>query len=58
MDSPRQMLAARILDMPVKDYITNLRSHGLSWRRIAQTLREDTGGVIDVTDQTLRSWAR
>jgi hypothetical protein len=30
--------------------------HGRSWRLIARDLHEDTGGQIDVTAETLRSW--
>jgi hypothetical protein len=58
MSSPRQLLATALLGRPVTEYIATERQAGKSWRRIAQALREDTNGQVDVTPETLRTWQR
>lgn len=54
--SPTQRLAGIILGEPVNDWITARRAEGMSWRLISRSLRERTGGQIDVTYETLRAW--
>jgi hypothetical protein len=53
---PRAALATMQLGRPVVDYITEKRAAGLSFRRIASALRDETGGQTDVSDVTVRSW--
>ena len=54
--TPTQRLAESLLGLPVLDWIATRRAAGLSWRRIAQILHSDTGGQVDVTPETLRTW--
>lgn len=39
---------------PLEDLVADRRNRGVSWRKIANELRDLTG--IDVTYETLRSW--
>ena len=37
--------------------MARLRAEGMSWRRIALALRDETDGELDVTPMTLTVWA-
>jgi len=56
--SPNQRLAETLLDKPIGQYIAEKRTTRprWSWRLIAEQLREDTNGQVDVTGETLRGW--
>ena len=41
---------------PLDDWIADRREEGQSWRAISRELQTVTGGVIDVTPQTLINW--
>lgn len=43
---------------PLPDYVAEKRNAlpRWPWHLIAKQLAEDTGGLIDVTDTTLRNW--
>lgn len=56
--TPRQQLADIALGRPVADFIADRRDAGASYRTIARELHAATGGQVDVTDQTVRAWAR
>lgn len=56
-ETPTQRLASILLGESVTTYIGKQRETGQSWRRIADSLRTATDGQIDVTYETLRSWA-
>lgn len=43
-------------ETPLPDWVAQQREQGNSWRAIARTLREETDGVADVTEQTLLNW--
>ena len=53
-----QRLAERILGQPLADYVRAKRTARprWSWRLIAEQLREDTSGEVDLTGETLRQW--
>lgn len=48
--------ADELLDRPLAEYVAEQRADGVSWRRIALNLRDETDGEIDITYETLRSW--
>lgn len=54
---PRQRLADLLLDQPVVQFIAERREAGDSYRSIALALRDATGGEVDVTDVTVRTWS-
>jgi hypothetical protein len=54
--SATQQLADIVLDRPVEEYVAERREAGRSWRMVTRDLAEATGGRIDVTEVTLRSW--
>lgn len=54
--TPTQKLAGTILGKPVMDWIADQRAAGESWRTIARNLHGQTGGLVDVTPETLRLW--
>jgi hypothetical protein len=54
--TPTHRLADHLLPTPLADFVQARRTAGRSWRLIARDLHEDTGGQIDVTAETLRSW--
>jgi hypothetical protein len=56
MPTPRQELATLILGRSLDDYVRAYRDDRVSWRVIARNLQQDTGGKVDVTDETLRKW--
>ncbi len=58
MTSAKQQLATVLLRRDVLAYIRDYRDDGVSWRRIADNLRSDTKGRVDVTGETIRAWAR
>jgi hypothetical protein len=58
MRTHRQFIADTALGRPVEDYIASRRSEGTSWRRIAREIAEATGGMVDVTERTLRNWTQ
>lgn len=54
-ESPARRLADALI--PEFDaYVLGLRDSGESWRAIATHLRQYTGGVLDVSHQTLHRW--
>lgn len=54
--TPNQRLASHLLGQPVVDWIRERRPH-VSWRLIARELYEATSGEIDITPQTVITWA-
>lgn len=54
--TPTQRLADHILDEPLSERVARDRAAGKAWRRIALDLYVETGGQVDVTHETLRSW--
>lgn len=57
MPTPKQQLATLHLKRDVSEYIAERRARGDSWRTIANAIRDDTKGRVDVTGETVRSWA-
>jgi hypothetical protein len=55
--TPKQQLATLYLKRDVSEYIAERRASGDSWRTIANAIRDDTKGRVDVTGETVRSWA-
>jgi hypothetical protein len=55
--TPKQQLATLHLKRDVSEYIAERRARGDSWRTIANAIRDDTKGRVDVTGETVRSWA-
>ncbi len=55
-ETPTQRLATHLLGEPVAEFVTARRAEGRSWRFVARDLYDATGGQIDVTYETLRSW--
>lgn len=55
--TPTRRLAEHLMGEPMTDYIARRRAEGRSWRLIARDVREATGGQVDVTYETIRSWA-
>lgn len=53
---PRQRLADLILGRPVVEFIAERKANGDSFRKIANDLRDESAGEIDVSDVTIRSW--
>lgn len=56
-ETPTQRLASILLDRDVRDFIAEKRSEGRAWRYVARDLYEATGGQVDVTYETVRTWA-
>lgn len=54
-DSPVRRLAVALIP-DVDEYVLGLRDAGESWRAIEKHLRQLTGGVLDVSYETLRRW--
>lgn len=54
--TPREQLASVALGRPVRSWIWDRRSEGLSWQAIARRLALDTNGRIEVTHETVRAW--
>lgn len=54
--TPTARLAEHLLGEPVANFISSRRAEGHAWRIVARDLYEATGGQIDVTYETLRSW--
>jgi hypothetical protein len=54
--SPTFRLADMMLDGKLRQFVEERRSVGLSWRRIALDLRDETDRGIDVAHETLRGW--
>ena len=53
-------LASHLLGRDVREFIAERRGSGprhRAWRLVARDLYEATDGQIDVTYETLRSWA-
>ena len=55
--TPTQRLAGLLLGQPVDRWIAERRKAGRSWRLVARDLYEATNGQIDVTHETVRTWA-
>lgn len=56
-----QRLASVLLDTDLRSWVADRRNPAdtrRSWRVIANELRRDTGGAVDVTGETLRGWYR
>lgn len=49
-----QRLADHLLDRKLAQYVLGRRAKGVSWRKISNELRDDTG--VDITHETLRAW--
>lgn len=58
VSTPNQRLAERIIGRPLGEYVTEKRTAipKWSWRLIARQIEIDTGGQVNVTDETLRGW--
>lgn len=54
--TPMFRLADHLLEGQLRTFITERRAAKRSWRLIARDLYEATGGQVDVTHETLRSW--
>lgn len=54
-DSPARRLALTLIP-DVDDLVGRLRGGGESWRAISKHLVQRTGGVLDVSHETLRRW--
>lgn len=54
--TPTQRLADHILGEPLAARVERDRKAGKSWRVIARDLYVETGGQVDVTHETLRTW--
>jgi hypothetical protein len=52
-----QALAEVLLGEPVQGVIRRLRADGLSWQGIADQLRNDTDGILDLNRETYRLWS-
>lgn len=58
MPTPSQLLADEVLGRPLEEYVSEKRQARprWSWELIADQLRDDTAGKVDVTRETLRGW--
>ena len=54
-DTPTQALARTMID-DLDEFVISRRRDGRSWRLIARDIHDATGGRIDVTLETVRSW--
>jgi hypothetical protein len=54
--TPTQQLASLLLGQPVHNWIAMQRASGSSWRKIADDLRTETGGKVNVTYESVRLW--
>lgn len=56
--SAKQLLADHLLDQPLAEYVAEKRAAipQWPWRLIAKQLSVDTGGKVEVTHETLRTW--
>ena len=52
----KYLLTQNLLGEPLRAYVERKRAEGKAWRLICMDLLADTGGQIDVTQQTLRNW--
>lgn len=48
--------AERLLKGQLEDFVLSRRKSGRSWQDIAQDLRDETEGVLDLSRETLRIW--
>jgi hypothetical protein len=55
--SPLFRLADKLLDGELHEFIADRRAAGVSWRLISRALYEATEHQVDVTHETLRTWA-
>jgi hypothetical protein len=55
--SPSRALADHLLGRPVVEWIAEQRAANVSWRLIERELLRLTDGQVDVTHETIRSWA-
>lgn len=56
MKSPLQRAASTGLGTDVIEWARVQRDDGRSFAEIARELRVSTGGIVDVTDETIRRW--
>lgn len=54
--TPQFRFAEHVLDLDLTAYLVDAREQGVSFERIARTLRETTDGVVAVTAETVRNW--
>lgn len=56
--TPTHKLADLLLgdDGPLERFVKERRAAGISWRFLVRELADATGGEIDLTYETLRSW--
>lgn len=55
-ETATQRLASLLLKQDVLAFIAERREAGVAWRHIARDIYEATGGQVDVTYETLRTW--
>lgn len=58
MKAPLALRLAIAVHPDLADNLRGWRSAGVPWPAMARMLAAETDGVIDVTDTTLRNWAR
>lgn len=56
MSTPTRRLADLLLEDGLEAFVRERRAKGRSWRLISRDIWEATGGELDVTYETLRSW--
>lgn len=55
-ETTAQRLATLTLGQPVHEWLAARRAEGASWRSIADQLREQTRGQIDLSHEAVRQW--
>lgn len=55
---PNAVIASRLLNEDVTDWINSRRAAGHTWRAIQRELADATDGIIDVVHETIRAWAK
>lgn len=54
--TPNAKLANHLLPGGLEAYVAARRAEGLSWQRVADAIRTDTAGEVNVTRQALCAW--
>ena len=55
-ETPTMKLASILLGQDVREWISQRRTDGRSWRLISRDLYEATNRQVDVTHESVRSW--
>lgn len=55
-DSHSYRLADHLLNGGLRDFVLTRRDAGASWQQIANDLRDATGGVVDLSRESIRVW--